>query len=564
MSTRHLLLPLVLGLPLCLTAQEGNAPGGQYYIHGIYNPTIADVRKIDQRPTLLDTVVPERTITYSVQPVQARLPVKVDSIAPAKLSVSQANERLYKGFVKLGFGLYNTPLGELYYDQGRSKKDAYGIHLKHFSSAGGLQDVGPSDYSFNSVDAFYTRMLRHHAIQIRGDYARRGVGYYGFRTEGFDTLGLEVPNPRQVYNDLGFTARVRSLYADSAALAHDVRLDARYYTNKTGSRETNIRFVAEAGKQVGSETYAGQLLIDNNAYTGLASDTVPSFRQNGTMVTLTPSVSTRGERYVVRVGAGITVDALSKTSFHVFPQAYLSYSLFDDILVPYIGVDGQRRRNSLRSITQENPWTEPAPGLANSSLLYDLYGGLRGSLSSTLGFDVRVSYSGWKDRLLYVTEAFNSFGNQFAPVYDDMQVLDVSGDISYDAGRGIRAHARLDIYNYTMGDQAEPWNLPPYQLTLGGQYSLREKLIVKLDAVLMGKRKAFSPVWSSVQDPSPDRTEVVELNGFVDLHLGAEYRYTKRLSVFLQASNLSASRYERWYRYPVQRTLLIGGASYAF
>ena len=115
-----------------------------------------------------------------------------------------------------------------------------------------------------------------------------------------------------------------------------------------------------------------------------------------------------------------------------------------------------------------------------------------------------------------------------------------------------------------MGDQAEPWNLPPYQLTLGGQYSLREKLIVKLDAVLMGKRKAFSPVWSSVQDPSPDRTEVVELNGFVDLHLGAEYRYTKRLSVFLQASNLSASRYERWYRYPVQRTLLIGGAGDAF
>ena len=115
-----------------------------------------------------------------------------------------------------------------------------------------------------------------------------------------------------------------------------------------------------------------------------------------------------------------------------------------------------------------------------------------------------------------------------------------------------------------MGDQVEPWNLPPYQLTLGGQYSLRDKLIVKLDAVLMGKRKAFSPVWSSVQDPSPDRTEVVDLNGFVDLHLGAEYRYTKRLSVFLQASNLSASRYERWYRYPVQRTLLIGGASYAF
>ncbi len=559
-------LPLLLAhlLPLFAAAQEGNAPGGQYYIHGIYNPTIADVRKIELRPALLDTAVPPRAISYTVQPVQARLPVKVDSIAPAKLNVSQANERLYKGFVRLGFGLYNTPVGELYYDQGRSRKDAFGVHLKHMSSAGGLQDVGASDYSFNNVDAFYTRMLRHHAIHLRGDYARRGVGYYGFRTEAFDTLGLPVPNDRQVYNDLGFTARLRSLYADSSALAHDVRLDARYYTSAAGSRETNIRFTADLGKEVGSETYAGQLLVDNNAYLGVASDTVPGFRQNGTLVTLSPSVSTRGRRYVVRVGAGITLDALASTTFHVYPQAYLSYGLFDDILVPYAGVDGQRRRNSLRSITQENPWTEAAPVLSNTSQLYDLYGGLRGSLSSTLSFDIRASFSEWKDRLLYVTDGVSGIGQRFTPVYDDMQVLDVSGEIGYDAGDGIRAHARMDIFNYTMGDQAEAWNLPPYQLTLGGRYSLREKLIVELDALLMGRRKAFSPVWADATDTDPQGTEVVDLGGFLDLHLGVEYRYTKRLSLFLQASNLSASKYERWYRYPVQRTLLIGGASYAF
>ncbi len=29
-------------------------------------------------------------------------------------------------------------------------------------------------------------------------------------------------------------------------------------------------------------------------------------------------------------------------------------------------------------------------------------------------------------------------------------------------------------------------------------------------------------------------------------------------------SNLSASKYERWYLYPVQRGLLLGGVTYAF
>jgi len=57
---------------------------------------------------------------------------------------------------------------------------------------------------------------------------------------------------------------------------------------------------------------------------------------------------------------------------------------------------------------------------------------------------------------------------------------------------------------------------------------------------------------------------VRDLDGFLDLHLGLEYRYTKRLSLFMDMSNLSASKYERWYRYPVQRGLLLGGATYAF
>ena len=33
------------------------------------------------------------------------------------------------------------------------------------------------------------------------------------------------------------------------------------------------------------------------------------------------------------------------------------------------------------------------PSLKNSSLLYDLYGGMRGSFSSDMGFDVRMSKS---------------------------------------------------------------------------------------------------------------------------------------------------------------------------
>ncbi|MCB0790602.1 MAG: hypothetical protein H6595_09405 [Flavobacteriales bacterium] len=570
MSKRHIfLIGTVLTLVRIgpLRAQQGGTPGGEYYIHGIYNPTIADVQKIDRRPEPVDTLLVDRPPTYTV--VNATMPIvpKADSIAPVRLNVVQANERLYHGFVKLGYGLYNSPLGELYYDQTRSKKNGYGIHLKHFSSQGGINDVGPSDLSFNAADLFYKAVVQRHEILGRGMYDRQRVGYYGYDPIGFDTLDLPEPSAkdiRQVYNDIGFGLRVRSLYSDSSMIGHDVRVEAHHYTNATGSRETNLTIAADLSKQQRTETYEAGILIDNNVYHGVPEGDDPEFDMNGTLVGLIPGVSTVGKRYRVRVGAGIYVDALGKTTFHFFPQVYASYSFFDNILVPYVGADGARERNSLRSLTRENPWTIAAPELANTSKLYDIFGGIRGSFSANIGFDVRVSTSSWKDRVLFVTDGYYSHGNQFTIVYDKVNVLDVSGDATYDDGSGTRIHARLDIFSYHMQDQAEPWNLPPYQLTVGAQYSLREKLVLKLDARLMGARKAFSPVFSSVLDDAPSSAETVDLKGFFDLYLGVEYRFTKRLTVFLDASNLSASKYERWFRYPVQRTLVIFGASYSF
>lgn len=42
--------------------------------------------------------------------VKADVPARVDSIEAAKLNIQLAQQRLYKGFVKAGFGVYTTPL----------------------------------------------------------------------------------------------------------------------------------------------------------------------------------------------------------------------------------------------------------------------------------------------------------------------------------------------------------------------------------------------------------------------------------------------------------------------
>lgn len=570
MSTLRQLLFLSAWSAASAVLGQGNTPSSQYEIQGIYSPTLMEAQKLDLRAEPIDTILPELPVNYNVLPVKGEVPAKVDSIAAAKLNVVQPQQKLYKGYAKAGIGLYMTPIGELYYDQTRSRTNGYGFHYKHMSSNGGIDDVGPSDYSFNSVDAFYKHYLPKHEVSGRLIYHRRRVSYYGYEnTDSINTVILHAPTPpddalKQVYNDIGFAGRIRSLYGDSSKIAHDVGLEVHSYGNLSGSRETSVRINADLAKEDGAETYAAGLFIDNNAYRADPGPGLTEFRQSGTLIGLTPNVSTRGDKYLVKVGLGMYVDAMGETTLHFYPQAYLSYDLFDNILVPYLGVDGAKQRNSLRSLTRQNPFLIGAPTLANSSKLYDVYGGLRGSFSSTMGFDVRVSTSRVKDMALFVNNPNTPYGDRMDVIYDRVSMLNLSGELHYHSREALGVTARIDITTYDQEFEAEAWNLPPYQLALGVNYDIRSKLILKGEVLFLGQRKAKVEETILVDGNTVPNSRVLDLDGFMDLYLGAEYRYTKRLSVFLDVSNLSASKYERWYRYPVQRGLVIGGASYAF
>ena len=569
-TSKHYSIGVTAFLSCSFAFGQGTEPTSQYEIQGIYSPTLIDAEKVDVRPEAIDTILPTLPVRYEVLNVKGEVAARVDSIAAAKLSVLGSNERLYKGFVKGGFGLYTTPLGEFFFDQTRSKSNGYGIHMKHFSSKGGLDDVGPSQYSFNNIDGFYKHYLSKHEVSVRLMYDRRRVSYYGYdRTDSIAEVINISPTPpddllKQVYNDIGFGGRLRSLYGDSSKIAHDVGLEVHAYSNLTGSSETNVKITTDLSSVYGKETYGVGLLIDNNAYkANRYIDSTMKFtdvRQNGTLVGLMPNVSTKGDKYFVKVGVGMYVDALGKTTFHFYPQAYLSYNLFDDILIPYAGVDGAKQRNSFRSVTRLNPWLNGAPVLANSSKLYDIYGGIRGSFSNSIGFDARVSTSKVRDRMLFVSNPFTPYGDQMSILYDDVSVLNISGELHYHDREALGLTARIDISSYTQKVEAEAWNLPPYQLSLGANYDVRDKLILKLEMQFMGKRKAKEEIRTTVIPQS----SVYDLKGYMDLYLGAEYRYTKRLSIFLDMSNLSASKYERWHRYSVQRALVLLGATYAF
>jgi len=564
----HICLCLVLSgsLATAQTDTTGSGIGGEYYIHGIFNPTLTDADKIDLNPTVYDTIIPLKPVSYSDLNVSAVVPSTVDSISPVSLRISNPIEKLYQGYVKGGFGLYTTPLLEFYYDQGRSRENNYGLHFRHLSSNGGLDDVGNSTYSDNNMDLFYRHLLDDHKLSGSLLYDRKRVSYYGFDQNVVDTLPefdeiYSKDNTKRIYNDIGFKAEIRSTYEDSSKLSHHAAVEAHYLTSNSDSKETTFLINGGVHTTKDKETYSGELSIDWMGYEGAGNDTITSREIQGTIIGLEPMVSTQGNNYQVQVGAGVFLDGTNETSFHFFPRVYGHYRLFEDILIPYAGLDGERQRNSFRSIIEQNPFINQAPDLQNTTKKYDLYGGIRGSVSANMGFDVRVSKSKYDDMVLFVNERTYSFGERFGIIYDEIDVLDISGELYVNSSTGLNMAGRIDIFSYGTDLQNEAWNLPPYSLNLRVGYDLRDKLIIKAEASFMGERPALA--FNAPVDGAPDLVEE-EMDGFLDLYFGAEYRYTKRFSVFLDVSNLSASKYERWYGYPVQRSLILGGATYSF
>ena len=101
------------------------------------------------------------------------------------------------------------------------------------------------------------------------------------------------------------------------------------------------------------------------------------------------------------------------------------------------------------------------------------------------------------------------------------------------------------------------------KIDLSIDYNLSNKFLVGLSFYYVGLRKAASlvPVAGIVPDQG---VYVVDMDPYVDANLNFEYRYTQRLSMFININNLFSSSYDSWYLFRVQPFFALLGASYSF
>ena len=523
-------------------------------LEGEFQPTITDAYKINDNPVNADSTTKLLKTSYAIFSQKVETAYKAGVIKPAKMQ-GEPLSKLYRAYVKAAYGNFNTLNGEAFYNSLRSRDNNWGIHAKHLSSSGNLKNIGYAGYSDNEIDAYGKWLVKKQSITGTVDYAREVVNHYGYDTTlHFIQEEDRAAFIRQRFSSIGVGAGIKSYYKDSTQINHDATIAYNNFRDLLGVEEQNVKAQGLFSTYIGAEQLKVLGVLD---YYNYAND-VDSF--SNTIITIQPDFSFKGEQWNASIGVQAVVDVWDESTFHFYPNIDFNYNIMDNILIPYAGVRGGWIKNSYRALSDQNPFIFSEATLRNSDQKYEMYAGLRGTLSADIAFNTSLNYSRVKNMPLFVINAYELLQNRFDIVYDDVKVLNLRGQISFQQSQKLKLLAKGNYYQYTTSNELEAWHKPGIDITLGGRYNLKDKFILKADLFVIGKQKARQQTFSGTNYTISTK----ELKGVADLNLGIDYRYTKLLSFFVQFNNVGAVRYYQWDRYPSQRFNLLGGLSYSF
>ena len=527
------------------------------------------------QPKIVDTVFPTPSTQFPLLSINYEPSFEISRIEPAKINLTQKLPQLYNGYVRLGIGSILMPLADVYYDNGRSRRFNWGVHANHLSSWGKMRNVGPANFDFTKVRVFIGINEKKYSWKLGGYYQTHGLHYYGF-----PNINAPKDSIQQRFNSFGLNGGFESHRHDSLGLNWHANVAYRHLNDRKSdvdsladwhARENFVAITGGVDYKWGREIFAVDLDVLYNGYKyGNQGDTLNVLADSGivinnTVIRLKPHVSTysRDKRLKAMLGFDLTASLGTYPKVYIYPIAEVKYSLFNDILIPYAGITGGLNQTTFQSLSDINPFVLSGVDLRNEHKALDGYVGIKGTLSKNIGFDVNAHFAHYKNKALFVTDTLLSNSTRFDVIYDTMNITTIEGSIYYQLKEKVKIDLIGRYHSYNARTNIFAWNLPQVEVILRGTYNLYDKFIATVDLNMYGGRRA--QVYQAGDDVFEENGQYAIKLGFVaDANIGLEYRYNKRISVFLNFNNVASQGYKRWYNYPAQRFQVMGGATFRF
>lgn len=492
-------------------------------------------------------------------------PMELDAEPSQKVYTPERLD-LYPGYIRAGYGNFESPLIEARYMGTEVADFNYALQFNHQSFG-----KGP--------------VLGEESKEAHTDFAG-DLSYFADFFEVFGGLGWKQDSYRFYGEDpdflldengqfLGFAGNVQTTVEAKAGIrelektgpfSYQGQLSYRNFKDSYMARENQVG-VEASGTFRPAEDWKGN--VNFSYFTTDPEDLTYSLKRN--YFAIRPTISYQYEAFNFTAGLNLVSENDSiqdkSSDFHIFPNLKASYQFAEEFGF-YGEFSGDVQRNTYYSFVQENPYLGPSDQLLNTINNYKIAGGIEGQFQESVSYRAGVDVSRYNQLYFFVNNYTNNLittdSAHFSLVYDDKStVFNVNAEIGFKFSDIYVLNSRLDLYQYDLSTQAEAWNRPLWEVRVNNQFTPVPRLLVQANLNFMGGIKARRHDLSDIYGMSGPY-QVVNMKTIADLQLKADYGITDRFSVFAEGNNIFNARNARWLNYPVRGIQLIGGAAFKF
>jgi len=568
---RALILFIIFLLTLPSVAQKKQETGlkREVTLYNPYKPSLPDVVKKSYLPDMTDTSKVRPDFKYDIKTIPFMPAYNISQIKPASL-LPDPLSKLYNSYVKFGFGNYLTPLAEVSITNERSKKGTIGVFARHFSSSGKveLQNLQKAfaGYMDNDASVYGRKFLKKSVLESSFDFSQKTRYAFGYDTSFINYEPAKKDIRLNFYN-AGGHVRLLSARLDSASFAYDFDISYNIFYSARYRYQHNVEFKGSMAKSF-KGFYVGSGL-EYDYYKPSDSVSVNSKY----IFALSPFLKKSTDEWGVKLGARVLIDKGLKGSakLHFYPDLNFSFNIVPSYISFFADLTGKMKKNNPLNIIGINPFILPSDTLykiPDTDYSLVVKAGLTGETGIGGSYQLYASYSLVNDMLFFSNYILKDSltilqrGNYFTPLSDQVEILNIHGEMSGKISDKLSFEAGGNYYRYTLTSSDFAWNKPDWDATLVLKYNLRDKIIAGVEINALGRR--WERIRSINSNPfMTSETRNVKIPGNLNFNFGAEYRYTKILSFWLKFNNISFNKYYEWAYYPSQRFMCLVGFTYS-
>ena len=544
---------------MCLfgQAQEQRDLKKEVKVRTNFKPKIKKAKRIGEMPSVVDTVTFKKRFDYSIRSKSLDVSFKPGSIKAVKMTSARFKKIQGHSF-DLAVGNYASLFADYRYNNLQSKKTDFGVHLQHYSSNGNLElengDEVKPDWKEFLAEIYGNHYLDDAKLSSRIFMKHKSFNYYGFPLTD-NVMGKEniFDYTNQRFNHFGLNATYETLNKNAKDLNYKLGVEFEYFTDKYNVSEVDMGVNGSAELKAGEglwslESSLNFIQTNNLVYwnSGLKDHDVRS-----SLWTVNPSYNLTLGNFNMRLGVKAQSVLGNDSDFKLYPDVKFNLVLVDRVLDMFAGLDGNLDLNTIRSISEANPFVHSGLDVENTSTNYRVYGGFKSKLSAKSSALFSMEYSNIDNQYFFSMANIaispqselpseTNYSNKYAVVYNDLYKISFTGELDLQLNKQLNLYALAKYTHYSLDGLEEPWHMPNFEMETRASYRFTDQWLFNARLIFVGERSVMT------------NGNAAQLDALADFGLGAEYKWNDILSLYANVNNIFDAESYLWHGYPSQ------------